>query len=151
MSIAICWNEEFETGIDIIDAQHRQIFDYLKEIDEAIASRSASAESIEHVLQCLIDYTLSHNTFEEGLMEQAGYPLLEAHCAVHERFRERALSYSARLSSGENPIHLAREVRGDIGLWLNHHIKRDDKHYVDYVKRSIDGSFVRRMLGKIFG
>ena len=53
--------------------------------------------------------------------------------------------------SGEDPIRLAREVRSDIGLWLTNHIKRDDKHYVNYVKRDLEGSFVARMLNKIFG
>ena len=40
MAIAINWTAEFETGIDIIDEQHKRIFEYLKEIDEAISSKS---------------------------------------------------------------------------------------------------------------
>ena len=47
MAIAINWTAEFETGIDIIDEQHKRIFEYLKEIDEAISSKSV--EQIEHV------------------------------------------------------------------------------------------------------
>ena len=149
MPLTIGWTEEFETGIDIIDEQHKRIFEYLKEIDEAISSRSV--EQIEHVIKSLIDYAISHNTFEETLMEKAGYPMLEAHHEVHERFKERAHSYRDRFGNGEDPIRLAREVRSDIGLWLTNHIKRDDKHYVPYVKKSLDGGFVSRMLGKFFG
>lgn len=149
MAFAIQWTAEFDTGIDIIDEQHKRIFEYLTEIDHAITTRSV--ELIEHVVKALIDYAISHNTFEESLMNRAGYPMLEAHHEVHERFKERALSYQARLGTGEDPIRLAREVRSDIGLWLTNHIKRDDKHYVGYVKRSLDGGFVARMLGKIFG
>ncbi|MOA09991.1 Bacteriohemerythrin [compost metagenome] len=149
MAIAISWTADFETGIDIIDEQHKRIFEYLKEIDQAISRKSV--EQIEHVIKSLIDYAISHNTFEESLMDKAGYPMLDAHHEVHERFKERADSYRTRFGSGEDPIRLAREVRSDIGLWLTNHIKRDDKHYVNYVKRSLEGGFVARMLGKFFG
>ncbi|WP_455233221.1 hypothetical protein [Geopseudomonas aromaticivorans] len=56
-----------------------------------------------------------------------------------------------RLRAGEDAIHVAREVRGDVGLWLTNHIKRDDRHYVPYVKKTLDRGFVSRMLGKFFG
>ncbi|WP_455233153.1 bacteriohemerythrin [Geopseudomonas aromaticivorans] len=149
MSIAINWTADFETGIDIIDEQHKRIFEYLHEIDHAIAQRSH--ELIEHVVKALIDYAISHNTFEESLMEKAGYPMLDAHHQVHEKFKERANAYAQRLRNGEDSLRVAREVRSDIGLWLTNHIKRDDQHYVKYVKKSIDRSFVGRMLGKFFG
>lgn len=148
MPLTIGWTEEFETGIDIIDEQHKRIFEYLNEINEAIAQESAP--EIERVIKAVIDYTISHNTFEESLMEKAGYPLLQAHHRVHERFKERAYSYGKRFTDGEDPIELAREVRTDIGLWLMNHIKLDDKHYVADVKRSIEGGFVTRMLSRFF-
>jgi hemerythrin len=84
-------------------------------------------------------------------MEKAGYPMLDAHHQVHEAFKARAQAYGTRLAGGEDHFRLAREVRTDIGLWLTNHIKRDDKHYVPYVKKSLDGGFVSRMLGKFFG
>ncbi|MCQ4347652.1 bacteriohemerythrin [Pseudomonas stutzeri] len=149
MAIAISWTSEFETGIDIIDEQHKRIFEYLEEIDHAIKTRDIG--EIEQVIKSLIDYAISHNAFEESLMEKAGYPMLEAHHEVHERFKERAHAYRERFGNGEDPIRLAREVRSDIGLWLTNHIKRDDKHYVNYVKRDLEGGFVSRMLNKIFG
>lgn len=149
MAIAISWTADFETGIDIIDEQHKRIFDYLKEIDQAIAHRSV--EPIEKVIRSLIDYAISHNTFEESLMEKAGYPMLQPHHEVHERFKERAHAYLTRFDKGEDPIRLAREVRGDIGLWLTNHIRCEDKHYVNYVKRDLEGGFVARMINKFFG
>ena len=148
MALAISWTADFETGIDIIDEQHKRIFEYLKEIDQAITTKSIG--QIEYVIKSLIDYAVSHNTFEESLMEKAGYPMLDAHHQVHEAFKTRAEAYGQRLSNGEDHFRLAREVRTDIGLWLTNHIKRDDKHYVNYVKRNIEGNFVSRMLGMFF-
>ncbi|MCQ4348754.1 bacteriohemerythrin, partial [Pseudomonas stutzeri] len=133
----------------IIDEQHKRIFEYLEEIDHAIKTRDA--DEVMHVIKSLIDYAISHNTFEEGLMAQAGYPMLEAHHQVHEAFKARAHAYHERLGKGEETFRVAKEVRTDIGLWLTNHIKRDDKHYVSFVKRNIEGSFLSRMLGRFFG
>ena len=149
MSFELTWSNEFETGIDIIDQQHQRLFDYFAEIEEAITAQSH--ERIDLVVRGLIDYAVSHNTFEESLMEKAGYPMLDAHKSLHDAFRARAGNYAQRLDQGADPIRIAREVRVDIGLWLINHIKREDKHYAPYVKKSLDQSFVSRMLGKFFG
>ncbi|WP_455233172.1 hypothetical protein [Geopseudomonas aromaticivorans] len=84
-------------------------------------------------------------------MEQASYPMLDPHRRVHEAFKSRALSYADRIQKGEDTFRVGREVRSDIGLWLTNHIKRDDKHYVPFVKKSLDGSFASKMLSKFFG
>lgn len=148
MSFVIAWSAEYATGIDIIDTQHQRIFEHLQEIDQAIKTRDG--EAVEQVVKSLLDYAISHNAFEESLMERAGYPMLEAHRQVHDAFKARAEGYAAQLTAGHDTFRLAREVRTDIGLWLTNHIKRDDKHYVNYVKRNIEGNFVSRMLGMFF-
>lgn len=149
MSFEITWSSEFETGIDIIDQQHQRLFEYFSEIEDSIAAQSH--ERIDMVVRGLIDYAISHNTFEESLMEKAGYPLLDAHKGLHDAFRERAGNYALRLDQGADPMRIAREVRVEIGLWLINHIKREDQHYVPFVKKSLDQGFVSRMLGKFFG
>ena len=47
-------------------------------------------------------------------------------------------------------MKVARDIRTDIGLWLINHIKREDKHYAPYVKKSLDKGFVSKMLGRFF-
>merc|ERR1712000_391901 len=86
----------------------------------------------------------SHNAFEETLMERGRYPVLDAHAQVHEAFKRRALSYDKRLKQGEEPVRVAREVRSDIGLWLTNHIQRDDKDYIPFVRRAIEGEEKKR-------
>lgn len=149
MAITIDWSEEYQTGIDIIDEQHQRLFDYFSEIERSIDA--GLSDKVEQVARGLIDYAISHNAFEETLMEQAGYPMLEAHRAIHASFAERARGYVAKLDEGVDPMKLAREIRTDIGLWLINHIKREDKHYAPVVRKSLDQGFVSRMLGRIFG
>ena len=49
MGFEISWSSEFETGIDIIDQQHRRLFDYFAEIEAAIADElvDRAIEAIE--------------------------------------------------------------------------------------------------------
>lgn len=149
MTLSLDWSAEFETGIDIIDSQHRQLFEYFSQINQAISS--TDVDRVQEVARGLIHYAISHNTFEESLMKQAGYPMLDAHATIHEAFKQRAHRYLEQLDSGEDPMRVARDIRIQIGLWLMNHIKREDKHYVPYVKKSLDPGFAKRMISAIFG
>ena len=149
MTLSLVWSPEFETGIDIIDSQHQQLFDYLHNVEEAIKREDAA--QVEEIARGLIHYAISHNTFEETLMKQANYPMLDAHAQVHESFRQRANGYIQQLDAGEDPMRVARDMRIQLGLWLINHIKREDQHYVPYVKKKLDRSFAARMLSRIFG
>lgn len=145
---AISWSEDFAIGIDIIDEQHKRLFEYFNEIEHCIKTEDET--NIAQICRGLIDYAVSHNTFEESLMQQAGYPMLEAHHKVHEAFKARAYGYLDKINDGTNPMKIARDMRTDIGLWLINHIKREDKHYAPYVKKSLDKGFVKKMLGRFF-
>ena len=148
MGLDISWSPEYETGIDIIDQQHKRMFDYLDEINHAI--ETSNDEEVEQVIRELIDYSISHNAFEESLMEQAGYPMTEAHREVHNAFKVRAHSYAFQLSQGDDALRLAREIRTDIALWLVNHVRHEDRHYAPFVKRSLNKGFVTRMLARFF-
>lgn len=144
----IRWSDEFAIGIDIIDEQHKRLFEYFDEIEQCIKINDNS--NISAICNGLVDYAISHNTFEETLMKQAGYPMLEAHHQVHEAFKNRAYGYLEKINQGADPMKVARDIRTDIGLWLINHIKREDKHYAPYVKKSLDKGFVSKMLGRFF-
>lgn len=144
----IRWSDEFAIGIDIIDEQHKRLFEYFDEIEQCIKANDNS--NISAICSGLVDYAISHNTFEETLMKQAGYPMLEAHHQVHEAFKNRAYGYLEKINNGADPMKVARDIRTDIGLWLINHIKREDKHYAPFVKKSLDKGFVSKMLGRFF-
>ena len=73
----IQWSPTLETGIDVIDQQHKRIVDYINalRIAQGKGDRGAVAKTIDDV----IDYTRSHFGFEEALMEDAGYTMINAH------------------------------------------------------------------------
>lgn len=78
------WASEYNTGIDVIDEQHKRILDYINEIDDV--KDDEDRRRIKDVLDNIIDYTQSHFTFEESLQEEADYKYRVPHKRVHDLF-----------------------------------------------------------------
>lgn len=140
------------TGIGVIDDQHRRIVDYINQLESA---DKQDRHLVGKILDELVDYTLSHFAFEESLQEEAGYQFAKPHKAIHDTFAKRVAKYQEKHEAGEN---VARQIQDMLGTWLVHHIKRDDMAYVSEVKASItsivqdkkEGGWISRAVGRFF-
>lgn len=149
------WSSDLDTGIDVIDKQHQRIVDYLNELNEA--NDTGDLKATNHVLDELVDYTVTHFAFEEELQERAGYPFLKAHKRVHEIFVKRVAEFQARAAAGQN---VAPELLSMLKIWLVNHIKGDDADYAESVKKmlglegmggKVPGGWLGMALKKFFG
>lgn len=129
----LTWNTDYLLGIEVIDEQHRRLFAYFEDIDQAI--EQGDSTKVIAVVHGLVEYAISHNSFEESLMAAANYPRLAQHREVHETFKSRANKFVKRLHNNVDPFKVAEQVRVYIGLWLISHVKHDDKDYAPYVKK----------------
>jgi hemerythrin len=119
---------ELDTGIDEIDVQHRRIVDY---INRLYALRdSPDRDGLGEVIAEMVDYTISHFAFEEGVMENAGYMFAGPHKRVHELFTRKVAEMQSRFDAGEN---VTQELHGMLSRWLFNHIRNEDHGYVDSV------------------
>ncbi len=148
------WSSDLNTGIEVIDKQHQRIVDYLNELDSA--NEGGNQETVNYVLNQLVDYTLTHFAFEEELQERAGYPFIKAHKRVHEIFTKRVAEFQTRSAAGEN---VAPELLSMLKIWLINHIKGDDADYAESVKKMLGvegtadktGGWLGSALKKFFG
>lgn len=144
------WERSLETGIDVIDSQHRRIVDYINQLYTAISQKRR--DDIEPVLDALIDYTVTHFAFEEDLMRRAGYKHIDGHTAVHLAFRNRIMDYKQRFVAGED---VAKKLLSDLRVWLTNHIKREDGDYSGVVKAHLrndsDKGWLSKTLTRFFG
>lgn len=120
---AIAWSSAFETGIYEIDNQHRRLVDYLNQLAEVAGQLDPDREVVANVIEEVIDYTLYHFAFEEELLEETGYALLDAHKQVHRHFIDRVRALRARFRAGEM---CARELNDTLTRWLFDHIRHAD-------------------------
>ncbi len=150
----LIWQDDLNTGIDIIDAQHQRIVEMINRLH--VTNRTMERIAVAEVIDELVDYTLSHFAFEEELMEEAGYPFCAAHKRVHEVFTKRVAEYRMRFQAGEDIVD---ELRSLLSRWLFNHIRSDDKAYAESVRRHLNvfarehqgGNWLKRTITRLFG
>ena len=128
------WVPEYNTGIDVIDDQHRRILDYINEIDAIDVN--TDRERVKQILENIIDYTQSHFTFEESLQEEAGYKYPGPPQRGNNFFLKKNESYRDRFELGHS---IEAELHEVLSKWLINHIQHDDADYVGAVKENMMG------------
>lgn len=122
------------TGIEVIDDQHGQILDLIKELGELTGS--PDHQHIASVIDQVFSLTLNHFAFEEELMEQVDYPFLKVHRRLHDHFIQRLTSFTQRFDTGENVID---EMVVFMDKWLHNHFIQEDKDYSPQILAEMTG------------
>jgi hemerythrin len=133
------WDEAYSVGIAIIDNQHKRIIEYINELHQ-LSTYGADTESIQNIIFQLLEYTQSHFSFEENLMEEAGYTSLEAHKEVHKAFTQRIDFFKERFESGEN---ISKQLMTELQIWLINHIQHSDGDYKEVVANMLKEKKIR--------
>jgi hemerythrin len=128
----IVWKNEYATGINVIDSQHKRIIDYINEL--LLAEMTNDLAKLGEVFYSLVDYTLLHFEFEESLMEDAGYVAINIHKQTHEVFRQKVLDCKQRYDKGSD---VCKDLAKLLNIWLIDHIANEDQAYVACVKQYI--------------
>ena len=124
------WNESLSVGIAEIDEQHRKWISLINTLHDVLMGYSKEDSlTPETCLQAMLDYGNYHLTFEEQLLENAGYPLLEQHRREHDQFRRQI--ENALLAEQEGHRLLQSEVMNLLTSWLEGHIMGSDMLYKD--------------------
>ncbi len=139
------WDHAYDTNIDVIDTQHRQIVDYLNDLHSAISTDDKAV--VGKVLDNLIEYTISHFSFEEALMVEHGYPMIDSHHLVHQAFADRIKRHQLEWSQGKD---VSRQLLSELKVWLISHIQKDDQDYAKVISKQLNQGWVSKALGRFF-
>jgi hemerythrin-like metal-binding protein len=129
----ITWGPQLETGITIIDAQHKRLVDIINEFNDALEA-GRSAEVMGAIFDELVAYTETHFGVEEKLMENHDYEYLEDHRREHRVFTDQIKMDRDNFKAGAWMFEerLMDYLRG----WLVNHISASDKAYVPTLKQA---------------
>jgi hemerythrin len=140
----LVWTQDLNLGIEVIDEQHIRIVEYINELDDVRTSNN-KREEVGRIIDAMLDYTISHFTFEERMQEEAGYPYIKEHKKVHELFISKITDFQERFNQGAD---VADDLHKLLFKWLYSHIQHDDLAYVKIVKENIkQGDFVEKNKG----
>ncbi len=141
----IAWDKAYDTGIDVIDTQHRKIIDYINQLHKAISTNDK--KEIDKVFDNLFNYCVSHFSFEESLMAEHGYQNTEGHRAVHDSFTQRISRYRSEWDQGKD---ISRRLLNDLKIWLIAHIQKEDQYYAQEIRNKLNKGWISKMLGRFF-
>ncbi len=120
------WEEQFSTGDDAIDRQHKIVF----ELSNAFLQASGK-EQLDLALAKLLDYVRQHFAYEEALMEQMYMVDHQEHILSHIHLIERLETLQGRLSNDSLD-------RLELSMFLNHwnsiHVPRLDTNLVECLR-----------------
>ncbi|WP_062810891.1 bacteriohemerythrin [Alcanivorax sp. NBRC 102028] len=139
----LVWGPAYELGILVIDQQHKRIVDYINDLDRLVGQPGAQL-GVARVLYDLVDYTESHFSFEEALMERAGYDKLDDHHSQHRKF---IFHIESLLRRHEDGVDVAESLLRVLEKWLFHHILEEDRAYTQQVRDFVDGIGRERLGG----
>ena len=134
------FTDRFKTGIDLVDDEHRTLFEIIKETNDLICAEHLhdKYDKIMELLAKLKDYTEFHFHDEEMLMERIGYPGLEAQKHAHAAFVERLVDIDLNTLDeidNDQQSYLLDLINFLIS-WLTNHILVSDKKIGEYVYNS---------------
>jgi hemerythrin-like metal-binding protein len=126
----ITWKDEYSVGIDSIDQQHKKLVNLINHLTTAV-DYSTGEEYEREALAELVDYTKTHFTYEEGLMEDNGYPDFEPHRKQHRAMIDEVDAILAEYEKDqEQAMRRACDYLKD---WLVKHINGTDKQYSSFL------------------
>jgi hemerythrin len=80
------WDARFTTGVEIMDAQHRKIFDCMTRIYNEMSDNHRTCDSCDGMLSQLELFCRLHFLEEERLMDEMAYPSTAEHKHRHDLF-----------------------------------------------------------------
>lgn len=132
------FSEKYMTGIELVDDEHRHLFEIIKETNDVInaAYLHDKYDEIMRLLFELKDYTESHFHDEEELMTRINYPNLESQKHAHSAFVEKLvnINLSELDNIDDNQEEYLNELITFLLEWLSNHILGSDKKIGEYIK-----------------
>lgn len=132
------FSEKYMTGIELVDDEHRHLFEIIKETNDVInaAYLHDKYDEIMRLLAELKDYTESHFHDEEELMSRINYPHINSQKHAHSAFIEKLvnINLSELDNIDNNQDEYLNELITFLLQWLSNHILGSDKKIGEYIK-----------------
>lgn len=119
------WSDNYITGGDAEDAQHRHLFHLANQL---VAAQDIA--TLKPLAMQLYQHTREHFAQEEAHMREANFPELAAHTESHNRLLGRLNGVSQGIGEGRADKMALANLMTD---WAMFHIPQDDMRFVTFL------------------
>ena len=127
------WDSRLETGIGIIDEQHRELFKRINQLELAVYQGRSRNELLK-MFDFLDYYVDEHFKLEEQLMNKHRYQGLPKHAKEHQDFRVMYNGIKDEFKKKGTDSYMAIDVDKKIRKWFENHVLNTDMAYVPFLK-----------------
>jgi len=121
------WDDSLSVGVQQVDKEHKKLVDLVNNLNDSMKN-GKSKEALQQVFNELVDYTMTHFSNEELLMQNVNYSNFTAHKREHDELAKKVKILKEEFLSGKMMISI--EVRDFIKNWIVNHILKTDKLYM---------------------
>ncbi|MCG8696457.1 MAG: bacteriohemerythrin [Bacteroidales bacterium] len=124
------WKDDYNTGIDIMDEQHKKLVLLLDELYTSIQSGKGH-QVLFDILIGLSEYSIDHFTTEEKLMREYGFKDIQKHSVEHQKLINDLNDFNNKYISGNTslPVQLTDYLKD----WLTNHILKTDMVLAEFL------------------
>ena len=124
------WDKGLETGIEIIDNQHKKLISLVNDLHGAMKGGKGRLV-IGDTLEELATYTVYHFGTEEKAFDRYSYPETAAHKFQHAELIRQVGELMASFKKGELTITI--DTLQFLTDWVRTHIRQEDMAYVPFL------------------
>ena len=127
------WLPSYSVGHDILDSQHKMLFEQINEFFKTKGKKSVIA-----LFENLSSYIHLHFDTEERLLQEMNYPKTTQHIKKHRELTDKFKAMQDRLDNYEEETH--HKISMFLYKWLSNHILKADMDYKKYAtKLEVEG------------
>ncbi|MBN2041682.1 MAG: hemerythrin family protein [Spirochaetes bacterium] len=120
------WNDSFSVGVNKFNDDHKQLIIFVNKLNHALQIKSTQ-QTMEEILNGLVNYTKIHFKNEETAMIKYSYPDYTSHKDEHDKLTSQVIEFTERLHSGKASFSI--ELMDFLSSWLMNHIQKTDMDY----------------------
>lgn len=129
------WSPEFSVGHQVLDDQHKKLFDLCKETERLLTDDNTYTSKAFHcILDEISEQARLHFHTEEKILDECNYPDYRDHRDEHYDFLSKLADMY--LDSTEKKID-KEGVINFLHLWFVDHILTQDMKYKPYVNKEL--------------
>lgn len=126
------WDEKYETGIDVIDFQHRILLERTNDLIDLV-NKNEIQDNMFPILIFLEDYTHYHFDTEEQFFDSFDYINKEKHLEEHREFIKKIIEFKEQYAKGT--VKIDKDLLDYLLNWLISHILGTDMSFAkDLIK-----------------
>lgn len=125
----IPWKEEYSVGVKLFDDQHKKLFGFINDLNDAMMEVEEEAV-LYNIIEGLIDFTYKHFKDEEDNLRNHAFPGLAEHEEEHKKLTEQVIEFAANFKC--SPC-ITVKVMDFLYHWIMDHILDSDKKYAEFL------------------